>query len=199
MAVISNGTTLIDNGTLDAAIPSGAMTLLSTQTASASATISFTSGIDSTYDSYVFKCINIHPATDGAKFQVNFRDGDTAYDAVKTSTAFSAYHTEAASSGFGYLTGYDLAQSTGVQQIDQNSGNDNDQNFCAELKLFSPSSTTFVKHYIVRSVANAASDAETDMYVAGYCNVTAAIDGVQFSFSSGNIDSGVIKLYGIGA
>jgi len=34
-------------------------------------------------------------------------------------------------------------------------------------------------------------------HVAGYCNVTAAIDGVQFSFSSGNIDSGTIKMYGV--
>ena len=194
---LANNNSLANITALPSGISGGAMTLLATQTASGSANLSFTSGIDDTYDSYVFKCINIHPATDGAKFQVNFRDGDTAYDAVKTSTAFSAYHTESASSGFAYLTGYDLAQSTGVQQIDQNSGNDNDQNFCAELKLFSPSSTTFVKHYMVRSVANAASDAETDMYVAGYCNTTTAIDGVQFSFSSGNIDSGVIKLYGI--
>jgi hypothetical protein len=68
MAVISGGTTLIDNGILDAAVPTGKMILLSTQTASASATISFTSGIDSTYDSYVFKFINIHPATDAAFF-----------------------------------------------------------------------------------------------------------------------------------
>ena len=34
-------------------------------------------------------------------------------------------------------------------------------------------------------------------FVAGYCNVTAAIDGVQFSMSSGNIDSGTIKMYGV--
>ena len=34
-------------------------------------------------------------------------------------------------------------------------------------------------------------------YVAGYCNVTAAIDGVQFAMASGNIDAGTIKMYGI--
>ena len=34
-------------------------------------------------------------------------------------------------------------------------------------------------------------------YTAGYCNVTAAIDGVQFAMSSGNIDAGTFKLYGI--
>ncbi len=64
MAVISNGTTLIDAGALGAGVPTGDLILLSTQTASASATISFTSGIDSTYDSYVFKFYDIHPATD---------------------------------------------------------------------------------------------------------------------------------------
>ena len=36
-----------------------------------------------------------------------------------------------------------------------------------------------------------------DSHIAGYCNVTAAIDGAQFKFSSGNIDSGTIKLYGV--
>ena len=72
MAVVSGGTTLIDNGILDAAVPTGSLTLLSTQTASASATISFTSGIDSTYDSYVFKFINIHPANDDQTFTLNF-------------------------------------------------------------------------------------------------------------------------------
>jgi hypothetical protein len=97
MAVISNGTTLIDNGALDAAVPTGKMTLLSTQTASASATISFTSGIDSTYDSYVFKFINIHPATDSVLiFHFNFStDGGSNYNVTKTSnTAFRAYHNE---------------------------------------------------------------------------------------------------------
>ena len=41
----------------------GSMNLISTQTASGSANLSFTSGIDSTYDEYVFKFINIHPAS----------------------------------------------------------------------------------------------------------------------------------------
>jgi hypothetical protein len=36
-----------------------------------------------------------------------------------------------------------------------------------------------------------------DDFVGGYFNVTAAIDAIQFSMHSGNIDSGTIKLYGI--
>jgi hypothetical protein len=114
MAVISNGTTLIDNGILDAAVPTGKMILLSTQTASASATISFTSGIDSTYDSYVFKFINIHPATDSVQFDFNVStDGGSNYNVAKTSAAFRAYHLEDDSgSGLGYRDDLDLAQGT---------------------------------------------------------------------------------------
>ena len=63
----------------------GSMALISTQTASSSSTISFTSGIDSTYKEYIFKYIGVHPATDGANFQVNLEMG-TAYDATKTTT-----------------------------------------------------------------------------------------------------------------
>jgi hypothetical protein len=201
MAVISNGTTLIDNGALDAAVPTGSLILLSTQTASASATISFTSGIDSTYDSYVFKFYDIHPSSDGANFQVNFRDGDTAYDAVKTSSAFGAQHNESDSAtGLDYDTGKDLAQSTAAQKLDPggDTGANDDQSGAGELTLFNPSSTTFVKHFIARFHNYNITDYSIDSYTAGYCNVTAAIDGVQFSYSSGNIDSGVIKLYGIG-
>ena len=196
---VANNQSLTAITALPSAVSGGAMNLLETQTASSSATLSFTSGIDDTYDEYVFKFINIHPATDAVYFQVNFRDGGSSYDATKTSTAFEAYHLEDDSgTALGYKTSNDLAQSTGVQRITSNIGNDNDQCACGYLHLFNPSSTTFVKHYIVRTVhyANPEIYAE-DYYAAGYCNVTAAIDGVQFSMSSGNIDSGVIKLYGI--
>jgi hypothetical protein len=74
---------------------------------------------------------------------------------------------------------------------------DNDHASNGELRLYNPSSTTFVKHFISRTVSTSINDYSVDSYVAGYCNVTAAIDGVQFSMSSGNIDAGKIKLYGI--
>ena len=57
MAVISNGTTLLDAGALSVA--SGSMTLIKTLTASSSATLSFVHGasdvvFDGTYKEYVF-------------------------------------------------------------------------------------------------------------------------------------------------
>jgi hypothetical protein len=197
MAVVSNGTTLIDNGALDAGVPTGSLILLSTQTASASANISFTTGLDSTYSSYVFKFIDIHPATQ-SDLQVGFRDGATNYDATVTSTFFASNHYEADSGAtLEYKTSYDLAQSTNFQTLSFNVGTENDECSSGYLQLFNPSSTTYVKHFISTSNGYHGSDILFNNYVAGYCNTTTAIDGVQFKFGSGNIDDGIIKLYGV--
>ena len=177
----------------------GAMTLLSTQTASSSSTISFTSGIDSTYKEYIFKFYDIHPATNDTELQVGFRDGSTAYDATKTTSYFNALHYEDGTGGaLSYVAGHDQAQATGfLKIITTGLGNDDDQSCAGELHLFDPASTTFVKHFYSRGTAAHQEDLTQDVFVAGYCNVTAAIDGVQFKMSSGNIDAGVIKMYGV--
>ncbi len=194
----ANNNSLSAITTKPSGLSGGAITLISTQTASSSATIDFTSGIDDTYDEYVFKFIDIHPATDNVDFMVLFRDGSSAFDATVTSTGFDAYHNEADDgTGLAYNTGMDLAQATSGQKLIEDQGNDNDQAGCGILHLFKPSSTTFVKNFIARTRNTHHGDYTADEFVAGYCNVTAAIDGVQFKFSSGNIDSGVIKLYGI--
>ena len=181
-----------------AALTDGNLTLLTTATASSSATLDFTSSINSTYNSYLFKCVDIHPATDNAEFQINFRDGSSAYDATKTTTFFRARHGEDASLGnLSYDDGNDLAQATGVQKLVENIGADNDQALSGTVHLFNPSSTTFVKHFMSDFNSTSGDNASDRFFVAGYCNVTAAIDGVQFSMSSGNIDAGDICLYGI--
>ena len=183
---------------IPASITGGGLNLISTQTASSSSSLSFTSGIDSTYKEYIFKFINIHPATNSQQLQVNFRAGSSAFDATKTTTSFYAYQDEAGSStDLTYLTGLDLAQSTAYQSICGTVGNGNDESFSGTMHLFDPSNTTFVKHFSVRGNTYSQDDLSADMYFAGYCNVTAAIDGVDFKFASGNIDSGVIKLYGV--
>jgi|TARA_R110001592_G_scaffold272353_1_gene539067 hypothetical protein len=202
MGLISNGTTLLDAGAINDGIATGNMILIKTLTASNSATLSFVHGassvvLDGTYKSYVFKCINIHPIDDNVSFQINFRDGGTAYDATKTTTFFRAFHTEADATGFGYSTSVDLAQSTSAQYINWNLGNGNDESGCSTIQLFEPASTTFVKHFLARSTDYGQDNSIGDRYIAGYCNVTAAIDGVQFSFTGGNIDTGTIKMYGI--
>ena len=196
---VANNQSLTAITALPSAVSGGAMTLLSTQTASSSATLSFTSGIDSTYKEYVFRFYDIHPATNDTELQVGFRDGGTNYDATKTTSYFNALHYENDSStSLAYVTGHDQAQSTSfLKIITTGLGNDNDQSCVGELHLFDPASTTFVKNFYSRGTAAHQEDLTQDVYVAGYINTTTAIDGVQFKMSSGNIDSGVIKLYGI--
>ena len=184
------------------ALPSGvsakSMILLATETASSSSTVTFASNIDDTYKEYIIKFYDVHPTTDNVDFQINFRDGSSAYDATKTTTMFRSWQLEnGTSTGLAYDDGRDLAQSTGVLQIGYDIGNDNDQSASGYLHLYDPSNTTFVKHFIARCNFTHYQDYQIDQYTAGYCNVTAAIDGVQFSMSSDNIDAGTFKLYGV--
>ena len=198
MALVKYNNNSLSSVTSAANFPAGAMTLISTTTASSDSTISITSGIDSTYPIYVFKFISVHPSADNVHFRVNFRDGGSSYDATKTTTYFRAYHDEADSStSLAYSAGNDLAQGTGVQNLTEGQGNGNDESFSGEMLFFNPSSTTFVKHFISRLQSYNQADISYESYVSGYCNVTAAIDGVQFTMTSGDIDAGTIKLYGI--
>ena len=190
--------TIEDVTSFDNAASNATLVLLSTQTASASANISFTTGLDSTYDEYIFKFINIHPATNNANFQFNMStDGGSNYNVVKTSTAFRAYHNEIDDENvLEYTTGEDLAQSTAFQNLNDGIGNDNDQNGSGTLTIFNPSSTVFVKHFITTS-NNLKSDTSINRYFAGYGNTTSAVNAIRFQMSSGNIDDGIIKLYGV--
>ena len=204
MALIKLNNKAVSNATSFGSISSlGSMIFIKKLTASSSATLSFVDGsdgvvLDDTYKEYVFTFNNIHPATDGSQFQINFRDGDTDYDAVKTTTFFQAYHQESGgSAGLQYATALDLAQSTSFQNITGSLGNQNDECGSGIVELFNPSSTTFVKHFITRENGQQYNEQSVSVFTAGYCNTTSAIDGVQFKMSSGNIDAGDICLYGI--
>ena len=180
-------------------ISGGALNLISTQTASSSSTISFTSGLDSTYKEYIFKFIDIHPSADSEDFTFNMSvDSGSNYNVTKTTTFFDARHGEDGSDAvLAYSANRDLAQSTNFQMLAREIGNDNDQTTSGTLHLFDPSSTTFVKHFISNFNSYYSENFAMNHYVAGYGNTTSAVDAVQFKMSSGNIDSGTIKLYGV--
>ena len=177
--------------------------LIKTLTASSSANLSFVHGtsdvvLDSTYPIYVFKWINVHPATDNVHLQVNFRDGGSSYDATKTSTFFRAQHSEdGGTSNLAYQTGRDVANGTGDQTVAENIGVDGDESLNGFMHLFNPSSTTFGKHFLVQTQYYQTNNYSENVFVGGYCNVTAAIDAVKFDASAGTIDTGTITLYGI--
>ncbi len=191
--------TVEDVTSFDNAATPATLVLLSTQTASSSANISFTTGLDSTYDEYIFKFIDIHPATDGAEFQFNMSiDAGSNYNVTKTTTSFRAQHDEAdTSTSLGYNTSFDLAQSTAFQSIAPSIGNGNDENMSGTLQIFNPSSTTYVKHFISNINKYHPDNFTQNWYIAGYGNTTSAVNAIQFKMSSGNIDDGIIKLYGV--
>ena len=199
MALTYHNDNSISNVTSFPQVPSGSPVLLSTATASGSSSISFTSGIDSTYDLYKFELINIHPQTDNVFFTFNLSsDNGSNYNVTKTSSAFHAYHNESDTyAGISYQTGDDLAQSTGEQNLTNEVGADNDQNCSGTLYLFNPSSSTFVKHYLSTVSAYKPDDFGICLRVGGYANTTSAINAIRFKMSSGNIDAGTIKMYGI--
>tara|TARA_R100000329_G_scaffold140126_1_gene122229 strand:+ start:50 stop:667 length:618 start_codon:yes stop_codon:yes gene_type:complete len=200
---VANNNSLSAITSLPTAVSGGAMNLLETQTASSSSTISFTSNIDSTYKEYIFKFINIHPSAESVfSFQAD-TGTNTNYNQTITSTSFRAFHREdGGESGLGYITAGDQAQGTGFQHLMESPqlGTNNDENLNGTLHIFDPSNTTFVKHFIARTLSqndDGQPDYVLDGFFAGYFNTTSALTRFQFKFASGNIDSGVIKLYGI--
>ena len=174
----------------------GGLIALSTQTASSSSSISFTSGIDSTYSEYLFIFNNIHPQTDDTKLVFQTTTDGSNFNTTLTNTYFVARNQEDNSSrALGYSADDDQAQGTAFQRLNESTGSDNDQSISGHMHLFEPSSTTFVKHYISRTMT--IFDRATDVFGAGFFNTTSAITGIQFKMSSGNIDSGTITMYGV--
>ena len=196
---LANNNSLANITALPSSISGGAMTLLATQTASGSSTISFTSGIDDTYDSYVFKFYDIHPATDDARFQFQADTGtNTNYNQTITSTFFEAYHSEGGGAyGLGYEASFDQAQGTAFQTLVIVIGNGNDECSSGSLTIYNPSSSVFVKHFMATNNSVTANPNSQNDFSAGYFNTTTPLTRFQFKMSSGNIDSGIIKLYGV--
>ena len=176
-----------------------ALTLISTSTASASATLDITSGIDSTYSVYEFHFVNMHPATNQVDFTVQFNaSGGSGFNETMTTTTFQSQHGEGdGGAPVGYYAAYDQAQGTAYQALNYESGYDADQSVSGILTLYDPSDTTFVKHFQARTQTAQGDDFSVDWHTAGYINTTSAIDEISFKFDSGNIDAGVIKMFGV--
>ena len=181
----------------------GIPTLIKTLTASDSASLAFVDGaasvvLDGTYDEYMFVFTDINAATDTANltFQCSIDSGSN-YNVAMTTTRFRAYLAEDNSSNdFSYSTGGDQAQGTAYQRLIYYMGNGSDESGAGTLNLFSPSNTTYVKHFYSTTVENQSGGNSVNAYTAGYFNTTSAIDAISFKMSSGNFD-GVIQMYGI--
>ena len=202
MAIISNAVTIADAGAFSVSL--GSKVHIKTITISSNTnTANFIHGssdvvFDSTYPIYVFEIINIHPSSDNVRCGYNFTTDGTNFNIAKTTSFFNTFNFEsAAAEALEYQPSQDLAQGTGLSSFAPAVGNGNDESASAELKVFSPSSTTFVKHFTSRCMGVESRDIAQDNFVAGYANTTSALTGVRFQFFSGDIGSAKIKLYGI--
>ena len=174
-------------------------------TASSSATVEFTTGIDATYNEYQFHFVNMHPSADSTNFQFQVNasnDTGGGFDtSVITSTTFHALHNE--DDNYVYLVyrdGQDLAQQALYQTLAEAVGGiDADMSCNGVLTLYAPSDTTYVKHFTSRlSNSFYGGPRAQDFYAAGYINQTLAIPEISFKMASGNIDAGTIHMYGVG-
>ena len=190
-----------DADALAAADIGGALTLISTTTVTSSTDgIEITSGLNSTYKEYIFKFINLHPVTDGTSWQFQAStDSGSSFGINKVSTFIEATHNEDDSgTGLAYNTTFDRgANSTDFATLISEIGSDADQSGSGTLHLFNPSGTTFTKNYIARTSSSSNANNQRDQYIAGYFNTTSAIDALRFETRSGNLETGVLKMYGV--
>ncbi len=205
MSIITLNDRAVRSVTTFGSVSGGSMVFIKKLTASSSATLSFVDGssdvvLDNTYKEYLFTFKDIHPSVDGAKFSFQGNAaGGSGYNETITSTSFRTYHNEADNdTTLSYTTDGDQAQGTAFQiSSEVIIGNDNDQCGAGFLRLFNPSSTTFVKHFIGTFQVYDSDNYSATGFFAGYFNTTSAIDEIQFKMHSGNIDAGDICLYGI--
>ena len=198
--LFANNNSLSAITTKPSGLSGGSMNLISTQTASSSSTIDFTSNIDSSYKEFEFHFINIHPDTDASEFAVQFNTaGGSGFNETIMSTIFQSRHSEDDSSevGLGYVPANDQSNGTAYQDIFVNAGNGTDECICGTLNLYNPSSTTFTKNWVSRVQGYHNADSSFEYYTDAIVDTTTAIDEVSFKFKNGTIESGLIKLYGI--
>ena len=179
--------------------------LLSTHSIENGSNIQITSGIDSTYDVYLFKFYDINPQSDSTgsdsngttfHFQVS-SNGGTSYGMTITSTNFVATVSEGGSNGrIEYVTAGDLAQSTSYQPLGLYIGSSPEECLAGQLYLFAPSSTTFVKHFYGNFSNYTSSAYVRNPYVGGYVNSTSAVNAIDFKMATGEFN-GTIKMYGL--
>lgn len=201
MAVLfANNNSLSAITSLPASISGGTLNLISTQTASGSSTLDFTSGLDSTYKEYFFQFLNIHAGTNDTNFTFQgSTDGGSSYGITLASHFFRAVHGQDGSSGTNsYETDKDLHNSTSFQRIGHSMSDNNLASLNGHMFFYNPSSTVFTKHFLAKAAVNYSYNPgyAFEANCGGFFNTTSAVDAIQFKMSSGTFD-GVIKLYGV--
>ena len=186
---------------VNSSLAGGGYVFISSQTITTAVNeVVFTTGIDSTYDEYVFIVTDIHVANNAASIFWNMSiNGGGAYDgANRTALAWVSYNNAgSATQGLAYQASQDLGSTTGDLYIIHEQENGADANGCGICRLYQPSNTTFMTQFEVRTASLNYNNRIQDWHTAGYVMTTTPVDAVQFKCSSGNMDNGTFQLYGV--
>ena len=191
---VDSGATITNSGT---ATNFGGLILLDTQTASSSSSLDFTTGITSTYSAYLFVLDAILNASVGADMWVRISDdGGSSYEAAGTDYEYVITKREANGNSF---VGHGASQGA-AQMLISASQDTSGGHMGGTVWLFSPASTAafpVFKSDVIYMNTDSPQMLRQDHSIGVYNGATAAVDGIRFLYSSGNIVSGVIRLYGI--
>jgi len=177
------------------AASSGALTLLSTVTASNSATVDIETTFSSTYGQYMLVMSNVDITASASDFWFQMKISGSyitsyTYTAsvektpANNSTYSGATQTVAAFNGVKMLAGTDCSTTAGTS-------------LNCVMYIHAPSDTTYQKHveWIGKFVNS--SDILAKTCGTGGNTGTGALTGLRFYKDSGNITSGTFRLYGI--
>ena len=174
-----------------------ARVLLQTTALTNVATCEYTS-ISNTYNHYIFTFYGYQPATNNTALNVQFStNGGSSYGISTTDTVYQTAHDNANSyTDFQYLSSEDHASDTGFIQLGHTVGSDPKECGVYEFHLFDPASTNFT-YWICKAQVYTYHDFSAFWGLSGQIQSTTAIDAIQFKSSSGNIDLGTFKVWGL--
>jgi len=191
-SVSGSGTTGI--GQLSFADAGGGLNLISTTNVTSGTGSVDITGMDSTYKNYKILISNCHGATDNVTLNCRFIIGGSA----QTGSYYNYVNHVIVQDGTPSHLLNSSPNATSSKIIYGGAGNANHENLFSEITIPNPSETTFRKFIQVHtSYVELGSMAAHNINTTSYTDGTAALTGIQFFFSSGNIDNAIFKLYGI--
>ena len=166
-----------------AQVAAGGLTLLSTVTASASATVDVETTFSSTYDAYLLVCSSVLAATPGSQLLIRYKLSG-AYVSTATYSYHQAQPTPAAATYSGFNSSASSSINTAMDECNLN------------MFIHGPASTTLVKQ--IQYTGSGRSSGTLYMLTGvGTNSGTGALTGIRLLFDVGNISSGTFRLYGI--
>jgi hypothetical protein len=174
---------------------SGSRVLLASKTASNSTALAFTEFNNAVYRWYEFELTHLIPATDGAFFLMRTStNGGSSYDSGASDYAYGMAGTDSTS------TTTDASNANASIILTHSTlgvGNAaNEYGVSGFVKVLDPAATAYTE---IQHTINFWKDNGTQARISGGGARLAAadVDAVQFRFSTGNITSGTIRMYGI--